>query len=58
MTNAAKKSEEKGDQSLENTQDYLEKLRNTQEKAEKNKEHQGKGSPEAKLPNKQHSKTK
>ncbi|MEX2462518.1 MAG: DUF4023 domain-containing protein [Paenibacillaceae bacterium] len=43
---------------MENTQDYLEKLRNTQEKAEKNKEHQGKGSPEAKLPNKQHSKTK
>jgi hypothetical protein len=43
---------------LENTEDYLKDLHKKQEQAEKNKEHQGKGSPEAKLPNKQHSKTK
>ncbi|MFC3749640.1 MULTISPECIES: DUF4023 family protein [Bacillales] len=39
---------------MDDTHEYVEKLHDTQKKAEKSK-HRGQGSPEAKLPNKQHS---
>ena len=38
--------------------DSIEKIQDTQEKAQKNKEHQGEGNPDGKLPNKQHSTNK
>lgn len=38
--------------------DKLEKLHDAQEKAKQNKKHQGKGNPDRKLPNKQHSTNK
>ena len=38
--------------------DKLDKIHDAQEKAELNKKHQGKGSPDKKLPNKQHSTNK
>lgn len=38
--------------------DEINKIHEAQEKARKNKEHQGKGSPQKKLPNKQHSTNK
>lgn len=34
--------------------DEIDKIHETQEKAKQNKEHQGKGNPQKKLPNKQH----
>ena len=36
----------------------MDKLLDTQEKAKQNKKHQGKGQPDKKLPNKQHSTNK
>jgi hypothetical protein len=36
----------------------IDKIQETQEKAEQNKKHQGKGGPDKKLPNKQHSTNK
>ncbi|MGC7870962.1 DUF4023 family protein [Desulfosporosinus sp. FKB] len=36
----------------------LDKILQAQEKAEQNKKHQGKGNPDRKLPNKQHSTNK
>lgn len=41
---------------MESTEQFLEKLHETQAKDEKNRERQGKGTPSAKLPTKQHSK--
>jgi len=38
--------------------DEIEKIHDAQEKAEKNKKHQGKGNPDKKLSNKQHSTNK
>ncbi|WP_407310688.1 DUF4023 family protein [Desulfosporosinus sp. SB140] len=38
--------------------DNLDKIHEDQEKAEKNNKHQGKGNPDRKLPNKQHSTNK
>ncbi|KLU66879.1 MULTISPECIES: DUF4023 family protein [Desulfosporosinus] len=38
--------------------DNLDKILQAQEKAEQNKKHQGKGNPDRKLPNKQHSTNK
>jgi len=38
--------------------DNIEKIHDSQEKAKKNIEHQGKGNPDRKLPNKQHSTNK
>lgn len=38
--------------------DKIDKLHETQKKIEENKEHQGKGNPNKKLPNKQHSTNK
>lgn len=38
--------------------DKLEKIIEAQKKAEDNKKHQGKGNPDRKLPNKQHSTNK
>jgi hypothetical protein len=43
---------------MENTHDYVEKLKDNKEKAEKNQANQGQGMPSAKLPNKQHSTNK
>ncbi|WP_438348700.1 DUF4023 domain-containing protein [Paenibacillus sp. FA6] len=43
---------------MDNTHEFVKKLQDTQAKDERNKEHQGKGAPSNKLPNKQHSKTK
>ncbi|WII37508.1 DUF4023 domain-containing protein [Paenibacillus thiaminolyticus] len=43
---------------MEDTHEYVEKLKETQEKAERNQQRQGKGSPGNKLPNKQHSTNK
>ncbi|MDP4126017.1 MAG: DUF4023 family protein [Bacillota bacterium] len=38
--------------------DKIQKIIETQEKNEENKKHQGKGNPDRKLPNKQHSTNK
>jgi|GEM_PF-1448987 hypothetical protein len=38
--------------------DNVEKIQDAQEKIKKNNEHQGKGNPDRKLPNKQHSTNK
>jgi hypothetical protein len=43
---------------VENTDEFVEKLKENKEKAKKNQEHQGQGMPAAKLPNKQHSTNK
>jgi hypothetical protein len=43
---------------MENTDDFVEKLKENKEKAKKNQEHQGQGKLAAKLPNKQHSTNK
>jgi hypothetical protein len=39
---------------MDNTHEYVEKLHEKQKKAEQNKKRQGKGHPEAQLPNKHH----
>jgi hypothetical protein len=41
--------------SMDSTRDFVAKIKDTQDKAKKNKQHNGEGSPGAKLPNKQHS---
>jgi len=43
---------------MDSTRDFVEKVHDTQEKARKNKQHNGQGSPEKKLPGKQHSTNK
>jgi hypothetical protein len=55
--NSNKGNRREGVVTLENTNDFVEKLQDDQEKAEKNKK-QGKGNPGQKLPNKQHSTNK
>ncbi|MFH5187057.1 DUF4023 domain-containing protein [Paenibacillus sp. TAB 01] len=39
---------------MEDLHQFVEKLHDKQEKDEKNRQHQGKGTPGFKLPNKQH----
>ncbi|CAM4384049.1 DUF4023 domain-containing protein [Paenibacillus tarimensis] len=39
---------------MENTRDFVNKVKDTQAKDQKNRQTQGKGTPSAKLPNKQH----
>lgn len=39
---------------MDNTHEFVEKLHDTQAKEARNKEHQGKGTPSEKLPNKKH----
>ncbi|MBO9607179.1 MAG: DUF4023 domain-containing protein [Paenibacillaceae bacterium] len=43
---------------MDNTQQFVEKLHDQQAKDEANRKHQGKGSPEKKLSNKQHATNK
>lgn len=43
---------------MDNTHEFVEKLHDTQKKAAKNQAHQGKKTPNTKLPNKQHSTNK
>ena len=43
---------------MDSTNEFVDKVHDTQEKMEKNKETQGKGNPNAKLANKQHSTNK
>lgn len=38
----------------DNTHEFVEKVHNTQAKQKRNQEHQGKGSPNSKLPTKKH----
>lgn len=40
---------------MDSTHDFVAKVKDTQDKAKKNKQHNGQGSPDAKLANKQHS---
>lgn len=40
---------------MDSTHDFVAKIKDTQDKAKKNKQHNGEGSPGARLPNKQHS---
>lgn len=44
----------KEDFSVENTHEFVEKMKSNAEKARHNKENHGKGSPNSKLPTKQH----
>ncbi|KAA8997539.1 DUF4023 domain-containing protein [Paenibacillus spiritus] len=43
---------------MDNTREFVDKLHEQQNKERKNQEHQGKGSPGNRLPNKQHSTNK
>lgn len=41
---------------MDDTKDFVNKVKDTQRKDQKNREHQGKGTPSEKLPTKLHSK--